>query len=354
MVRVGHDLTLSNPSSARRRRKPRGQHRRATRLASPDALRTPALVAIDGLADVPGRRARGGGPTAGTRSGPGTTCWPSSGRGNSRSSRAGRLMAALAPVTTRGPPRADGRGQHVPEPGPDHQARDHARSRVGRPRRPRHRRRLVRARARGVRHRLRSEPRRAAGLAGRSVALMRRLLDGERFSHEGEPTRSTTPSPRPRPIQARLPILIGGSGRRKTLRTVAQRADGWNISGTLEEVRGRADRAPRATAADVGRDLATLEMTISFPIVIDDDAAVAQRADGRADGRERRHVDGRRAAPRRVAGRGRRRASGPIATSASRPSSCGCPRRTTPRRSSGSARSPPASRTRRGDQAKVR
>ncbi len=28
---------------------------------------------------------------------------------------------------------------------------------------------------------------------------------------------------------------------------------------------------------DVGRDLATLEKTISFPIVIDDDAAVAQR-----------------------------------------------------------------------------
>jgi alkanesulfonate monooxygenase SsuD/methylene tetrahydromethanopterin reductase-like flavin-dependent oxidoreductase (luciferase family) len=109
-----------------------------------------------------------------------------------------------------------------------------------------------------------------------AVMLMRRLLDGERFSHEGPTYSFHDALNAPRPVQTHLPILIGGGGRRKTLRTVAQRADGWNISGTLEEARD-ALAALKAHAADVGRDLDTLEKTISFPIVIDHDADVARR-----------------------------------------------------------------------------
>ena len=108
-----------------------------------------------------------------------------------------------------------------------------------------------------------------------SVALMRRLLDGERFSHDGPNYTFHDALIAPRPVQARLPILVGGGGRRKTLRTVAERADGWNISGTLEEVTD-ALAALRGHAADVGRDLSTLEKTVSFPIVLDDDAGAAQ------------------------------------------------------------------------------
>ena len=107
------------------------------------------------------------------------------------------------------------------------------------------------------------------------VALMRRLLDGERFSHVGDTYTFTDALAMPRPVQGRLPILIGGSGRRKTLRTVAERADGWNFSGTIAEAED-ALGALRTHAADVGRDLSSLEMTVSFPIVIDDDAGVAQ------------------------------------------------------------------------------
>jgi alkanesulfonate monooxygenase SsuD/methylene tetrahydromethanopterin reductase-like flavin-dependent oxidoreductase (luciferase family) len=108
-----------------------------------------------------------------------------------------------------------------------------------------------------------------------SVMLMRRLLDGERFDHRGSRYTLRDAICEPRPIQARLPILIGGSGRRKTLRTVAQRADAWNTSGTIEEVRDALDALTRH-AKDVGRDLATLEKTISLPIVLRDDAVEAQ------------------------------------------------------------------------------
>ena len=112
-----------------------------------------------------------------------------------------------------------------------------------------------------------------------SVMLMRRLLDGERFSHEGRFYTFHDALCAPRPIQARLPILVGGSGPRKTLRIVALRADAWNTSGTLDEVRGRIEILGDH-CADVGRDIATIEKTISFPITIRDDHADAERAYG--------------------------------------------------------------------------
>ena len=107
-----------------------------------------------------------------------------------------------------------------------------------------------------------------------SVMLMRRLLDGERFSHEGRFYTMHDAICEPRPIQKRLPILVGGSGPRKTLRTVARRADAWNTSGTLDEVRGHLDILAEH-CADVGRDIATIEKSISFPIILRDDPAAA-------------------------------------------------------------------------------
>ena len=109
-----------------------------------------------------------------------------------------------------------------------------------------------------------------------AVVLMRRLLDGERFSHEGPVYTFHDALDMPVPVQAHLPILVGGSGRRKTLRTVAARADAWNTSGELDEVRD-AVAALEGHARDVGRDLATLEMTVSFPLVIGASAGEARR-----------------------------------------------------------------------------
>jgi alkanesulfonate monooxygenase SsuD/methylene tetrahydromethanopterin reductase-like flavin-dependent oxidoreductase (luciferase family) len=110
-----------------------------------------------------------------------------------------------------------------------------------------------------------------------AVLLMRRLLDGERFSHEGRFYTFHDALCEPRPVQAHLPILIGGSGPRKTLRTVALRGDGWNTAGTLDEVRERLAILD-AHCADVGRDRSEIELTISFPIVIRDTAADAEQA----------------------------------------------------------------------------
>jgi alkanesulfonate monooxygenase SsuD/methylene tetrahydromethanopterin reductase-like flavin-dependent oxidoreductase (luciferase family) len=78
-------------------------------------------------------------------------------------------------------------------------------------------------------------------------------------------------------VQARLPILIGGSGPRKTLRTLARYGDAWNTSGTLDEVRGRLGVLDDH-CLDIGRDRSEIELTVSFPILIRDDADQAAEA----------------------------------------------------------------------------
>ncbi len=108
-----------------------------------------------------------------------------------------------------------------------------------------------------------------------AVMLLRRLLDGERFSHDGRFYTFHDALCEPRPIQERLPILVGGSGPKKTLRTVAERADAWNTSGTIDEVAARLEILA-AHGTDVGRDIGTIEKTISFPIVLRDDRAAAE------------------------------------------------------------------------------
>ena len=110
-----------------------------------------------------------------------------------------------------------------------------------------------------------------------SVAIMRRLLDGERFSFEGAHYSIHDAVCAPRPVQPHLPILVGGSGPKKTLRTVALRADAWNTSGTVEDAT-RNLGVLRDHCAAVGRDLAEIELTISFPIVIRDTEEAARGA----------------------------------------------------------------------------
>lgn len=108
-----------------------------------------------------------------------------------------------------------------------------------------------------------------------SIEIIRRLLDGETVSHDGPRYHLRDAVCRPVPVQPHLPILVGGHGAKKTLRTVARRADAWNTSGHVDEVREQV-RNLEAHCADAGRDPAEIERTISFPIVIRDDAAEAK------------------------------------------------------------------------------
>jgi alkanesulfonate monooxygenase SsuD/methylene tetrahydromethanopterin reductase-like flavin-dependent oxidoreductase (luciferase family) len=80
----------------------------------------------------------------------------------------------------------------------------------------------------------------------------------------------------PGPLQDRLPIMIGGSGEKKTLRTIARYADQWNAFGTAD-VLAHKDGVLRRHCAEVGRDEREIERTVGCKVVIRDSAAEARR-----------------------------------------------------------------------------
>jgi alkanesulfonate monooxygenase SsuD/methylene tetrahydromethanopterin reductase-like flavin-dependent oxidoreductase (luciferase family) len=110
-----------------------------------------------------------------------------------------------------------------------------------------------------------------------AVAAGRVLLDGgELTSPRGGRYAFDHLRIEPRPVQARLPIMIGGGGERKTLRIVAEHADMWNVFG-MPDTLAHKDEVLRAHCADVGRDPATIERSVGCKITIRQTEAEAER-----------------------------------------------------------------------------
>jgi len=110
-----------------------------------------------------------------------------------------------------------------------------------------------------------------------SVGLIERLLAGERVTHDGRFYRMVEALSEPRPIQPRLPILIGGSGREKTLRTTARHADLWNGYGSPAEIAATSE-VLRERCEEIGRPFAAIERTVTMDIVIRDSELEANAA----------------------------------------------------------------------------
>lgn len=86
-----------------------------------------------------------------------------------------------------------------------------------------------------------------------AAALIRQLLDMPFTDFQGKHYRVTKATCEPKPVQARLPILIGGGGEQKTLRTVARYADLWHVNAT-PDVLAHKMGVLRRHCAEVGRD----------------------------------------------------------------------------------------------------
>jgi alkanesulfonate monooxygenase SsuD/methylene tetrahydromethanopterin reductase-like flavin-dependent oxidoreductase (luciferase family) len=111
-----------------------------------------------------------------------------------------------------------------------------------------------------------------------SVAALRALLDGEPVTSEaGGRYRFDDLRLAPRPLQAHVPIMIGGSGERKTLRTVAKYADQWNAMGSIEKLRHK-DEVLRRHCDEVGRDTSEILRTVGCKPIIRDTPEAARRA----------------------------------------------------------------------------
>jgi len=110
-----------------------------------------------------------------------------------------------------------------------------------------------------------------------SIAALRALFDGKRVtSQPGGHYQFKDLVLLPPPVQPHLPILIGGSGEKKTLRTVAKYADKWNAMGSVELLAHKVE-VLRRHCDEVGRDIAEIEMTVGCKPIIRSSAEDGQR-----------------------------------------------------------------------------
>jgi F420-dependent oxidoreductase-like protein len=93
-----------------------------------------------------------------------------------------------------------------------------------------------------------------------ALAIILPMLRDERPTVDGQHYQVRNAINQPAPL-SKIPVMIGGSGERKTLRMVAQYADESNLTAPLDEVPRKLD-ALAAHCARLGRDRA--EITVSL------------------------------------------------------------------------------------------
>ena len=112
-----------------------------------------------------------------------------------------------------------------------------------------------------------------------AVSILRPLFDGETVTHDGPRYQVHDLTLYPPPVRGSIPIMIGGAGERKTLRTVAKYADLWDANMPLDPPQvARKVAVLDDHCAAVGRDPATIERVVSPRVYIRDDERAARQA----------------------------------------------------------------------------
>jgi F420-dependent oxidoreductase-like protein len=101
-----------------------------------------------------------------------------------------------------------------------------------------------------------------------AIQCVRGLLTEERTTFAGEFFTLLDAQCEPKPLQARLPIWIGGGGEKVTLRIAAEHADGWNVPFVPPEEFARKVRVLGDHCDAVGRDPATIEKAVNVGLAM--------------------------------------------------------------------------------------
>ena len=104
-----------------------------------------------------------------------------------------------------------------------------------------------------------------------AAAVVRRLLDEDRVTFAGRHFQVDDATCRPKPVQSRLPLWVGGRGEKRTLEIAARRADGWNAAYVSAAEFGRLAGVLDQWCEAEGRDPATIRrgVNIAFHMALD-------------------------------------------------------------------------------------
>jgi F420-dependent oxidoreductase-like protein len=100
---------------------------------------------------------------------------------------------------------------------------------------------------------------------------------GERFSFTGTHYRVVDSPALPKPLQAPLPVIVGGGGPRRTPRLAATYAAEFNLAFRSVEAFVEQTGRVRAACEAVGRDPATLVMSAALVLCCGEDEAEVER-----------------------------------------------------------------------------
>jgi alkanesulfonate monooxygenase SsuD/methylene tetrahydromethanopterin reductase-like flavin-dependent oxidoreductase (luciferase family) len=106
-----------------------------------------------------------------------------------------------------------------------------------------------------------------------AAGLITSYFTNDRTTHDGEYFRAANASMLPRPVRGNLPLWIGGRGEKRTLRTTAQYANGWNAYYCSPEEFGRLGGVLEGHCEAIGRDPAEIERSVNVMFDLGKDAA---------------------------------------------------------------------------------
>jgi F420-dependent oxidoreductase-like protein len=105
-----------------------------------------------------------------------------------------------------------------------------------------------------------------------AAACVRGLLHDETTSFDGHWFILRDARNEPRPVQARLPIWIGGGGEQRTLRIAARFADGWNIPFVSAQTFARKRDVLHDHCTAVGRDPTEIRCAVNVGLAWTEDS----------------------------------------------------------------------------------
>jgi F420-dependent oxidoreductase-like protein len=112
-----------------------------------------------------------------------------------------------------------------------------------------------------------------------AIQILESMLHEPRTSFDGQYFRLSDAPNQPVPAQDRLPLLVGGSGERRTLRIAATYADQWN-AWTSPDVLAHKVRVLHQWCHEIGRDPVELQVsTQALLFLSNDESWLAKRRD---------------------------------------------------------------------------
>ncbi|GAA5026018.1 LLM class F420-dependent oxidoreductase [Microbacterium fluvii] len=107
---------------------------------------------------------------------------------------------------------------------------------------------------------------------------------GESFSFEGEHYRLEDSPALPKPVQERVPVIVGGGGPKRTPAIAARFATEFNIGFQPEDVVAEKFAGVQAACREIGRDPQSLTLSVALPTLAGaTEADLARRAEAIGD-----------------------------------------------------------------------